>query len=146
FEPPTPEIELAVLFGGQAKLVGLDLPQTEVEPGGQLPLTLYWQGVQPFDRNWKVFVHLIDSQGEIIGQQDQVPGAGQFPTTSWLPGEYLADSYDLPIPADIAGGEAEYRLRVGLYDANDFSRLPVIEAHQIVGDHVVLDSRLISVR
>lgn len=146
FEPPAPQIELEVSFGGQAKLVGADLPQTEVEPGGHLPLTLYWQAVQPFDRDWKVFVHLIDSRGDIISQQDQVPGAGQFPTTGWLPNEYLTDSYNLPIPADVAGGEESYQLRIGLYDANDGTRLPVMEADQIVGDHVMLENQQIFVR
>ena len=138
FEAPAPRTNLDVLFGGQARLVGLDLPQTEVEAGGQLPLTLYWQAVQPFERSWKVFVHLIDSQGNIVAQQDQIPGAGQFPTTGWLPNEYLSDAYTLPIPPDVGGDSQGYHLRLGFYDANDFSRLPVIEDEQVVGDNVVL--------
>jgi hypothetical protein len=143
FEAPTPQITLEVNFSDQAQLAGLDLPQTTVKAGGSLPLTLYWQALAPLDRSWKVFVHLVDSQGNIVSQQDQIPGAGQFPTTSWLPNEYLVDSYHLLIPADTPPGRQAYRLEIGLYDAS--SRLPVVEAGEIVADHLVLDNWPISV-
>ncbi len=145
FEAPAPQIELTVNFGGMARLVGIDLPATRVKAGEPLTLTLYWQGLAPSDKNWKVFVHLVDESGRIISQQDQVPGGGQYPTTSWLPNEYIADPYRLPIPADVVEGEQVYELRIGLYDANDFSRLPVTRADRIVGDHFVLDHWRISV-
>ena len=86
-----------------------------------------------------------DSEGQIIGQQDQIPGAGQFPTTGWIPNEYLVDSYNLFIPPDTPPGEGIYHLRIGLYDSNDFSRLPVIEAGEIIDDHITLESWPISV-
>lgn len=140
FDAPSPQLELAVNFGGQAKLVGLDLPQTRLAAGESLPLTLYWQATGPFDKNWTVFVHLTDEAGQIISQQDQIPGGGQFPTTGWLPNEFLVDSYRLSIPANAPAGQS-YRLKIGLYDANNLgSRLPVLEAGQIVGDHFTVDS------
>jgi hypothetical protein len=145
FETPTPQIPLSVTFAGQARLVGLDLPHTQVEPGERLPLTLHWQAVTAFDKNWTVFVHLVNSNGQIVSQQDQIPGAGQFPTTGWLPGEYLVDSYNLPIPAGTPSGHKAYRLEIGLYDANDFSRLPVMDDGEIIDDHIVLESWPISV-
>ncbi len=138
FDPPHPQTPLAVDFSGQVNLVGLDLPQIPLKAGQTLPLTLYWQAQRTPDRNWKVFVHLLNPAGSRVSQQDQIPGAGQFPTTGWLPGEYLADAYTLPLPADLPPGE--YRLEVGLYDPNDFSRLPVVEAGQIVNDHFALES------
>jgi hypothetical protein len=138
FEAPTPQLALDVNFSDQAKLVGLDLPQNKVAAGGSLPLTLHWQALAPLDRNWTVFVHLLDDDEQIISQQDQIPGAGQFPTTSWLMGEYLLDSYNLLIPAGTPSGT--YRLEIGLYDANDFNRLPVTKAGQIIDNRTVLDS------
>lgn len=143
FEAPAPQIPLEVNFSDQAKLVGLDLPQTQVKVGETLPLTLYWQALAPFDRSWTVFVHLLDSQGKIVSQQDQIPGAGQFPTTGWLPQEYLVDSYNLLIPADVSPGRAAYRLEIGLYDAD--GRLLVTKSGQIVGDHLVLENWPISI-
>jgi hypothetical protein len=145
FEAPVPEFDLAVDFGEQARLVGLDLPQTRVEAGQSVQLALYWQAVAPFEKSWTVFVHLTDTEGKIISQKDQIPGGGQFPTTGWLPQEYLVDNYTLLIPPDTPPGHDKYHLKIGLYDANDFSRLPVIEAGQVVDDHVALKSWPISV-
>lgn len=147
FEAPSPQFPLAANFSNQARLAGVDLPDITVKAGGNLPLTLYWQALAPLDRSWKVFVHLVDGQGKIVSQQDQIPGAGQFPTTSWLPGEYVVDSYNLSIPADTPPGRQLYRLEIGLYDANDvgLSRLPVVEAGQMVDNHLVLDRWPISV-
>lgn len=147
FEAPSPQFLLAANFSDQARLAGVDLPETTVKTGGNLPLTLYWQALAPLDRSWKVFVHLVDDQGKIVSQQDQIPGAGQFPTTSWLPGEYVIDSYNLSIPADTPPGRQAYRLEIGLYDANDvsFSRLPVVETGKMVDNHLVLDRWPISV-
>jgi 4-amino-4-deoxy-L-arabinose transferase-like glycosyltransferase len=144
FEAPTPQIPLDINFSEQARLVGLDLPRIKLKAGDSLPLTLYWQALAPFDRSWTVFVHLVDAQGNIIGQQDQIPGAGQFPTTSWLPQEYLVDSYNLLIPVGTTPGRQAYQLEIGLYDAN--GRLPMTAAGQIVDDHFVLESWPISVQ
>jgi hypothetical protein len=146
FEPPAPEIELDVVFGQQARLVGLDLPQTQVKAGETLPLTLYWQAVAPLERNWTVFVHLVNSEGEIVSQQDQMPGQGQFPTMGWTPSEYLVDGYNLPIPAQTLPGDEAYKLRIGLYDANDSSRLPVTEAGEAIQEYIVLENWPISIR
>ncbi len=146
FEPPSPQTNLSVNFGNQAKLIGVDVPHLTVQPGDSMPITLYWQGIALFDRSWAVFVHLIDEEGQIISQQDQIPGGGQFPTTSWLPNEYLSDAYQLQIPSDIAAKPDGYRIRVGLYDVQDFTRLPVLENDEIVNDHVILDNFKISVQ
>ncbi len=145
FAPPSPQIPLAANFGDQARLVGLDLPQTRVKAGESLPLTLHWQASDTFDKNWTVFVHLIDGDGRLVTQQDQTPGGGQFPTTGWLPGEYLTDPYTLHIPADTPAGREAYRLELGLYDPNDGIRLPLLAAGQIVGDHLLLESWPITV-
>ncbi|MCB0213092.1 MAG: glycosyltransferase family 39 protein, partial [Anaerolineae bacterium] len=145
FEAPTPMAELDVNFSEQVVLVGLDLPETEVAAGGTLPVTLYWQAKSTFDKSWKVFVHLVDENGTTVSQQDQIPGGGQFPTTGWVPDEYIIDSYAIPLPADIAPGEDAYRLSIGLYDPNDFNRLPIVVDGKIIDNHVVLESWLISV-
>jgi hypothetical protein len=114
-----------------------------VKAGEQLSLTLHWQAITTLDTSWKVFVHLVNDEGEIVAQKDQIPGAGQFPTTGWLPDEYLADSYNILIPADTPPGHEAYRLKVGLYNAD--TRLPVMEKGEIINDHIFLESWPISV-
>jgi hypothetical protein len=143
FNPPAPDIALAVNFNNQAQLVGLDLSPTRLKPGDSLPLTLYWQAAAPLNRSWKVFAHLLNAADKIVAQQDQFPGNGQFPTTGWLPGEYITDTYTLTLPADLPPGG--YRLAIGLYDPNDFTRLPVVEDGQVKTDQVVLENWPIAV-
>jgi 4-amino-4-deoxy-L-arabinose transferase-like glycosyltransferase len=145
FERPDPQIDLAVSFGDQARLIGLDLPQTEIPAGEMVPLRLYWQAISTIDKNLTVFVHVTDRDGLIISQQDQIPGSGQIPTTSWVPDEFIIDDYTLHIPAETPAGDRAYQLEIGLYDAIDFSRLPVLNAGEIIGDHVTLSSWPISI-
>jgi hypothetical protein len=62
-----------------------------------------------------------------------------------VPGEYLIDDYRLLIPADTLPGQETYLLKIGLYDADDFSRLPVMEAGKFIDDHLTLESWPISI-
>ncbi len=136
FELPAPQILLTANFNHQAKLIGLDLPPQPIQAGEPLPLTLYWQAITTFDKNWTVFVHLVDDKEKIVAQQDHLPGDGQFPTPSWLPNEIITDHYQLFIPPDTP--QATYHLQIGLYDANDFSRLPLVAG----GDHAVVEVQI----
>jgi 4-amino-4-deoxy-L-arabinose transferase-like glycosyltransferase len=86
-------------------------------------LTLNWQSLRPADKNYTVFVHLLDEQGVLVGQHDGEPGNGRLPTSMWLPGEFLADSHPLTLP-----GSGQYTLAVGAYDWQTGQRLPVTNA------------------
>lgn len=120
FAPPAPAYPLSVTLGETATLVGYDLDATVFAPGAPLPLTLYWQSVNVTTASYTVFVQLIH-EGRVLAQRDQLPLAGSRPTTGWLPGEYLADSYTLTVPADAPPGT--YELIVGLYVAETGERL-----------------------
>jgi hypothetical protein len=130
FGAPPVQSATDVRFGEGARLVGFDVSQ-----GEGLHVVLYWQALAPMDRSYTVFVHLLDSAGNIAAQRDQIPGAGEFPTTGWVRGEYLADAYDLGLPR--AG---EFRVEVGLYDAATGQRLSAFDASgKNIGDHWILE-------
>jgi hypothetical protein len=111
--------------------VGYDLAQAAQLPGSEVQVTLYWHALATPDVACRSFVHLLDAAGQIVAQDDGVPGEGTLPTLGWLPGEYLADSHELLLPSSLA--EGEYRLEVGLYD-------PVTELR--LGDGILLDAAL----
>jgi hypothetical protein len=143
FDPPQPQRALEADFGGQATLVGLDLanldPQiakVSLTPGNSLQITLYWRAEATFEQNYTAFVHLIGPDGRLYGQVDQAPGAGAFPTTGWLPGEYLADSYTIPIAANAPSGD--YQIEIGLYNADTGQRLEVNRINGQQDDKVLL--------
>ena len=135
-DPPQPQVAVNADFSGSATLVGYDLDYpAQPKPGDAITLTLYWQGGAGFDRSWTIFAHLVDAEGHIWGQQDQLPGGGEFPTTSWVPGEYIADTRNIQFKSDAPPGA--YAIKVGLYDANSptFERAPVAG-----GDTVLLET------
>jgi len=129
FDPPQPQIEIGANFNGHATLIGLDItnPKSKIEnlkSGDTLTIRLYWRAESEFDQNYTAFIHLIGPDGLLYGQVDQSPGAGAFPTTGWLPGEYIADAYTIPIDAKAPPGD--YQIEIGLYNPNTGQRLPVI--------------------
>jgi hypothetical protein len=99
-------------------------------PGDHLYLTLTWQATRPFDRDLKLFLHLLDAAGQLVAQVDPLAGAGagsqgmDYLTSQWAPGELILDEVAVDIPPDTPPGP--YRLALGLYDANTLQRLPVV--------------------
>jgi hypothetical protein len=107
-------------LGDSVDLLGYDV-ETVVKLGENVEVTLYWRARQEMETSYKVFVHLYDARGEILAQQDRVPGLGARPTTAWQQGEVLADRYSLPVGLDSVPGP--YQLAVGLYDPQTGGRL-----------------------
>jgi hypothetical protein len=130
--PPTPRFDL----GGQAALVGYDVPQNAVQPGDTLPITLFWQAQARIPEDYQVFVHLMGPDGRPIAQGDKSPLDGDWPTSAWEPGQTFRDDYQIEIPADLAPGT--YELRVGLYRLADFTRLPVQGPEGRVSDSAII--------
>jgi mannosyltransferase len=86
-------------------------------PGDIVQVQLVWQPDSDIARGYKVFLHLIDSNGNLVAQRDSDPGGGSRPTTSWQAEERINDNYGLSLPGDILPGM--YILRLGLYDAQE---------------------------
>ncbi|MBK8050545.1 MAG: hypothetical protein IPK16_27640 [Anaerolineales bacterium] len=101
-------------------------------PGAPLALTLYWQTDAPVGASYTVFTQLLDAQGKLVAQQDNLPVQGLAPTNTWKPGIVLRDPYLLRPPADLPKGE--YQLQVGLYDTN--GRQPLTLPDGTKSDHV----------
>jgi hypothetical protein len=125
FEPPKPEYVSGETLGKVATLVGYDLDQTKLKPGDKLALTLHWRADNVSERPLTVFVQLLGQDGRIYAQQDQEPLAGDRPTTGWLEGEFITDTYQLAVDPEAKPGT--YQLIVGMYDSQSGERLPSSE-------------------
>jgi hypothetical protein len=133
FEEPTYQQAVAAEFGGLAQLSGYTIEPPhglQDAPAGPLTLTLVWQGLSEMEVSYRVFVHLLDTQGQIVAQSDAEPAQWARPTTGWAPDEYVIDRHVLQVPQ---GAEGPLTLRVGLYEAESGERLPVNGT-----DHVLL--------
>ena len=135
---PSPSHPAEAELGGLARLAGFDLPDNEPLPAGAtFPLTLYWQALSTPERTYTVFVHLVDADGAPVGFGDGEPGGGRYPTTGWLPGEYLADTHTITIAPATAPGS--YRVAVGLYDPATGQRLTTPEG----ADQILLEPQVV---
>ena len=131
-------------FGDGVRLLGFDLKDETVAPGGFASLTLYWQAREPVEQRYKVFTHLIGevynagSESFLWGQKDNEPAAGAQPTTTWRPGSVVIDRYEIALDEDAP--EGEYSIEIGLYHPTTGERLAVLDAQgQPVGDHLILN-------
>jgi hypothetical protein len=113
-------------FGDVISLVGYDLIS---EPPG---IVLYWRAQATMHEEYTVFVHLLDSTGQLAGQIDGPPLGGNYPTSWWSPGDVIADRRSAPA---VASGD--YQLLVGWYQLSDGSRLPLADGS---GDSLTLGS------
>lgn len=116
FEPSGPfDFPSGVSFDSLVQLLGARVA-TPLQAGAVVPVTVVWTALQPMETSFTGFVHLLDREGRIVAQDDHVPLRGQRPTDTWVAGEVVEDAYELELPASLPPGE--YRLAVGLYDAN----------------------------
>ncbi|MDY7041122.1 MAG: glycosyltransferase family 39 protein, partial [Chloroflexota bacterium] len=124
-------------FGHQARLLGYVLDAGRAYPGGDLELTLIWEGLAAMDVDYHVFVHL-EGEGQLWAQGDNAPGCGFKPTSAWAVGQVVVDpAYIVSIPADVPPGE--YPLLVGMYEFDSAERLPAVGPDGIVlGDGVTV--------
>lgn len=109
-EPPI-DHRLDVKFGDAIELVGYNLDRS----ASATKLTLIWHVLNTIDQDYTVFTHAFDAADQPIGGQDNPPVNGTYPTSWWLPNEYIVDPYDLP-PATAS-------IDVGLYDPETGARL-----------------------
>ncbi len=142
-EAVQPTHALAVSMGSSIHLLGYDLASVNergqlvsrssgdtparltVQPSQTLQVKLYWQARGEVNADYKVFVHLVDEQGQVAAQRDVLPGDNQYPTRIWEKDERVVDDHLLPLRGLPAG---QYRIVVGMYDPQTGERLPSVDA------------------
>ncbi len=99
------------------RLIGARIEQNTARAVEILPVTVYWQVLEPVDINYSVFVHLFGRDGQKMGQFDTYPGLGAWPTTLLKAGDVVVDTYPVPVwPEADRMAPSVLRILVGLYD------------------------------
>lgn len=129
-------------FGDQIELLGYELqpgePRSritalegadmrELGSGQPLQINLYWRTLADMDRDYTMFIHVVDQQGQTVAQRDLPLRYGDYETSHWQPDELVIDRGDMGMPALPPG---TYSLRIGLYDSASGASLPT---HDPVG-------------
>ncbi len=88
--PPLPEYIGALLTiyepadedeSGAIAMVGAGVQKEPVRPGEYVTVNMDWQIIEPFERDWSIFIHLKTPEGVIIAQRDMYPGGGLLATS-----------------------------------------------------------------
>jgi 4-amino-4-deoxy-L-arabinose transferase-like glycosyltransferase len=112
-EEPAIDQRMNVTLDDAIELVGYNLERTS----DAIRLTLIWKSLQTIDEDYTVFTHVLDRSGRQIAGKDNQPVNGTYPTSHWMPGEYVIDEYVIPVMHD------EFALEVGLYVPETGARL-----------------------
>lgn len=86
-------------------------------------VTARWIVRRLINRDYTVFVHLSDSSGKVVAQFDGQPNGGIYPTSAWLPGETMIETYRVSAPSELPPGT--YTVSAGWYDLKTMQRLLV---------------------
>jgi len=135
-DQPEEERSLKADLGRGITLRGYRLWDKQVDPGDILRLTLEWQAREDVQDSYKVFVHLLDEEGNLVAQRDSQPAGGSSPTATWLEGDEISDNYGVMIAANTDPGW--YRLVVGMYEPDTGRRLPISAQGAVVFDDALL--------
>jgi hypothetical protein len=118
-------------LGDEIILLGYDLSETD-----PATLTLFWRTDAPVRGEYRVFIHNLGADGQVVAQSDTGPMNGLYPTYAWLPDQIIADSHSIGL------AESTRALAIGLYDPVSQGRLMVIDAS---GERLPQDAILLQV-
>jgi hypothetical protein len=139
FKPGDPDhlrhpIDLPVNFGDVMEFVGHDRSAETVGAGETLEVVLYWRLLRRPERHYSIFAHLLDAQGQIVGEYDR----NAYPTSFWWEsgGEMLLGYFPLQVKPGTPPGE--YQLEIGVYHQPSDERLPIYQDGEMVADRLLL--------
>lgn len=134
FDGSSNPISLPVNFGDVMLFLGYDRNALTVEPGDTLELLLHWQLLEKPSRQYTIFAHLLDVDGQMVAGFD----ANEYPTSFWREegGERLLSHIRLPLNADLPPGT--YQLEIGVYNQPSGERLPILDVGEAVADRLLL--------
>jgi hypothetical protein len=102
------------------RLIGYEFSSPTVRAGEPLTVTLYWQTDGLLLTSYKSFIHVMDAKGQLVAQNDAVPRNWTYPTSGWLPNEWIGDPHRLDIPKNVTG---PLEIWAGMYDPATGQRL-----------------------
>ncbi|MCB0006617.1 MAG: hypothetical protein KDE04_09180, partial [Anaerolineales bacterium] len=117
---PAPLPPGGALFGEQIRLTAAGVPAAPLRAGDILPIQLTWSATTPITERYKIFLHLVGPDGQIVAQRDSEPGGGLALTDGWEPGAAVVDNHGIYLPLELPPGQ--YTLRLGLYALTDPNR------------------------
>ena len=134
-----------VVFGGVARYLGHDIGGSEFWRGRRLIGHLFWEVLEPPQADLSVFIHLRDSDDNLIATWDGPVALGErgyYSSMVWEPGEFISDERVYRLPDDVTAVGSGYRIVIGLYDPLTNQRVPLTLDGESAGDELVITDRI----
>jgi hypothetical protein len=125
---PTPTLPL--VFGDRFALVGAELRESTVQPGGELRLITYWEVLAADPAPVVAFAHLTSNGQDLWGQHDWL----DVWADGLQPGDRFVQAHPLPVEPETPAGV--YHLELGLYSPDTLVRLPIALSADAFADRV----------
>jgi hypothetical protein len=119
---PSPEVEPATtaLFANWINIVGYDPLVSQAD--GTALWQIYWRtGDNPDPADYHFFNHLLDGEGQRIGQED----TAVFAPWQWRPGDRVVSFFYLDWPGETA---ERLTMRTGVYRYPSLDNVPLMDA------------------
>ncbi|MBN2133563.1 MAG: glycoside hydrolase family 16 protein [Sedimentisphaerales bacterium] len=119
---------LLTTANGAVTILKADPDTPAARPGSGFKITYRWQAA-PMDKDYTVFVHVVDETGRIVLQDDHEP---PMPTSTWS--GLVAYTRTVPIEqwrvedkrtVDVALAKGRYAIYAGLYDKQGGQKAPL---------------------
>jgi hypothetical protein len=105
--PVTPKVTFQ---DGAIELYGFNVEQRQQDDGSYaIDVTLRWNSEGQAQGDYKIFMHVLGADENIVAQADVRSGLGGYPPGNWLPGRF-SDTMSAVVPA------GNYHIEIGLYD------------------------------
>ncbi len=88
--------------------------------GATVELDLTWQALKQPNRDYTVFLKILDEQGNEWGATDEKPQGGTLSTLKMIPSRVYSDTHTVQI--DLAGPNEGYHLELGMYQTTTGER------------------------
>lgn len=124
--PAAVDYPVEAVFGDMVRLRAVDVNE-RLWASGQVPLTLYWEYLNPVRRPMKYIAWLVEERSD--GSTAKLPHTEQVGTFSTEPvpaGTLILDFSHVEAPRSL-DGDSRYLLHVMLYQVEDWSKVPVTE-------------------
>jgi hypothetical protein len=110
---PSPNQD-AKQFGQALKFLGTSEVETVYWSGGEITLEARWSMAQETKNIYAAFIHLVDSNNQVVAQNDAWIGR-DTPTSTRKIGQAITDRHSILLPPDL--NEGSYKLIIGVYDS-----------------------------
>ncbi len=109
----TPQYKKKAVINNKIEFLGYSIDREEVKPGDKFTIDYFWQCLDGMKKDYHIFVHFI--RGNEIFQNDHRPLDGENPTSQWIRGEVIRESYEVKVPEDVKPGI--FNICMGFWDA-----------------------------